>query len=316
MHVITDLASVPADVRPSAVTIGKFDGLHFGHLELVRRLHESAGARALHPVVVTFDRHPASLVRPDSVPPEIVSTRQKLELLRRQGLTATCVLPFTPEFAALDPVEFVRRVLVEALGMRYLLVGRDFRFGVRGSGDVGLLERLAGEFGYDIEIADDEIGENGRRASSTWVREALAVGDVHTVTEVLGRHHVLTGTVVHGAKRGRELGYPTANLAPDVEGLIPADGVYAGWFSDGDTVYPTALSIGNNPTFEGVPQKQVEAHLLDADVDLYGRRVQIALVERIRAMEKFDGVEALLERIRLDVVETRRILGIAAPDGD
>lgn len=310
MHVITDLSEIPAGVAPTAITIGKFDGLHFGHLWIVSRLHEEARARGLNPVVVTFDRHPATVVSPDTAPAPIVSLRQKLELLGRQGLAATVVVSFTAEFAALTPREFIERLLVDRLGVRLLLVGRDFRFGARGAGDVDYLRTHADEFGYELIVVDDEAGPDGRRASSTWVRDLLANGDVRTVTEVLGRPHLISGEVVHGAKRGREIGFPTANLSPDIEGLVPADGVYAGWFHVDGAVYPTAVSIGNNPTFEGVPQRQVEAFVLDATLDLYGKRVGIAFVERLRGMVSFEGIEALRAQIERDIERTRVLLGV------
>lgn len=316
MYVITDLDRVPEDVAPSAITIGKFDGLHFGHLRLVSHLHAEARARGLNPVVVTFDRHPAALFAPERAPAPIVSMPQKLDLLRRQGLKATCVLAFDEAFSTITPIEFIRDICVGALGARLFLVGRDFRFGSKGAGTVETLLDHADEFGYEVVVADDEEGPEGRRASSTWVRELLAGGDVAGVTSVLGRYHVLSGEVVHGAKRGRELGFPTANLAPEIEGLVPADGVYAGWFHDGGQVYPTAISVGNNPTFDGVPQKQVEAFVLDANLDLYGRRVQLAFVERVRGMRKFDGIESLVEQMNRDIDEVRRILKVPGAPAD
>ncbi|KAB1657294.1 bifunctional riboflavin kinase/FAD synthetase [Pseudoclavibacter chungangensis] len=315
MHVITDLDRVPADVAPSAITIGKFDGLHIGHVRLVERLRAEARERGLNPVVVTFDRHPASVFAPDRVPDPVVSPRQRLELLRRAGITATCVLAFDDDFAALSPLAFIRDVCVGALGARLFLVGRDFTFGARGEGNVDTLLAHADELGYEVVVADDETGPDGERASSTRVRELLAAGDVTGVARVLGRPHVVSGEVVHGAKRGRELGFPTANLDPDIEGLVPADGVYAGWFHDGESVYPTAISVGNNPTFEGVPQKQVEAFVIDAELDLYGHRVQLSFVERIRGMQRFDGVDDLVARMNEDVVDARRILGVPPSSG-
>lgn len=311
MHVITDLGEIPDDVAPTAITIGKFDGVHEGHVWIVSQLHEAARARGLNPVVVTFDRHPVSVLDPGAAPTPIVSQRQKLDLLSRQGMRATVVVPFTEEFAHRSPRDFVEHLLVERLGVKLLLVGQDFRFGRGGAGDVEFLRRHADEFGYELIVTRDERGPGGRRASSTWVRELLEAGDIRMVTEVLGRHHVLEGEVVHGAKRGREIGFPTANLSTSIDGYIPVDGVYAGWFDDGEAVYPTAISIGNNPTFEGVPQKQVEAYVLDAKLDLYGKRVRIGLVDRLRSMERFDGVEPLIAQLERDVEATRRILGVA-----
>lgn len=312
MHVITDLGKVPDRVAPTAITIGKFDGVHDGHAWVVSQLREAARARGLNPVVMTFDRHPASVLTPETAPAPIVSQRQKLELLQRQGLRATVVVPFTHEFAQRSPRDFVEHLLVERLGVELLLVGQDFRFGRGGAGDVDFLRAHADEFGYELIVTRDERGPGGRRASSTWVRELLDAGDIRLVTEVLGRHHVLEAEVVHGAKRGREIGFPTANLSTDIEGYIPADGVYAGWLDDGTAVYPTAISIGNNPTFEGVPQRQVEAYVLDTKIDLYGTRVRIGLAHRLRAMERFDSVEALIEQLDRDVDETRRVLGLGS----
>ena len=313
MIVVDDPAAFPADLRPTAVTIGKFDGLHAGHQTLLDQLQLQAESRTLHPVVVTFDRHPAALFAPERAPQPIVSLEQKLELLSTQRISAAVVLRFDEALSRLEPIEFVRDLLVGALGARLLIVGRDFRFGHRGAGDVGFLEERAAEFGYEVIVPDDECGPEGRRASSTWVREALDAGDVAGAAQLLGRYHALRGTVVPGAKRGRELGFPTANLDPvDLEGFIPADGVYAGWFDDGERSYPAAISIGNNPTFDGVPQRQVEAHLIDEHLDLYGKRVEVAFVERLRGMQKFNSIDALIARMTRDVDESRRLL-LAAP---
>ncbi|SJM48503.1 bifunctional riboflavin kinase/FAD synthetase [Gulosibacter sp. 10] len=309
MTLVTTPEHFPEDHGPTAVTIGKFDGLHFGHRQLVSRLRLEAQRHGLTPVVVTFDRHPAALFDPDRAPAPIVSVEQKLELIGRQGVD-TVLLEFTRELSRMSPLEFVRDLLVGKLRMRLIVIGRDFRFGHKGSGDVDFLLEHRSTFGYEVVLVDDELSPNGRRASSTWVRECLETGDVENATEVLGRHHTLRGTVVHGAKRGRELGFPTANLCPDtLEGFIPADGVYAGWLHVGESDYPAAISVGNNPTFDGVPQKQVEAHVIDHEgLDLYGERVQVAFVRRIRGMERFDSLEALIRTMRRDVEETRSLL--------
>ena len=310
MIVVDGTAAFPPELRPTAVTIGKFDGLHAGHRVLLEQLHLEAEWASLRPVVVTFDRHPAALVAPERAPAPILSLDQKLELLSTQRLDACVVLRFDEALARLAPIEFVRDLLVRDLGAKLLIVGSDFRFGHRGAGDVDFLRAHADEYGYRVVVPDDECGPDGaRRASSTWVREALAAGDVAMVAELLGRYHWLRGTVVHGAKRGRELGFPTANLDPvGLEGLIPADGVYAGWFDDGERNYPAAISVGDNPTFDGVPQRQVEAHLIDEHLDLYGKRVEVAFVERIRGMEKFASIDELVARMGRDVEESRELL--------
>lgn len=310
MRVVTNPAEFPAELAATAITIGKFDGLHFGHRRLISELRLAARKRELTPVVVTFDRHPLALVAPEKAPVPLVSIAQKTELIAQQNVAATVVLEFTRELSLRSPLEFVRDLLVGQLRMRAIVIGRDFRFGHRGLGDVAFLQDHAHEFGYEVIIVPDEIAENGRRASSTWVRECLDSGDVESATEVLGRYHDIRGTVVHGAKRGRELGFPTANLDPDtLEGFIPADGVYAGWLHLGGVSHPAAISVGNNPTFDGVPQKQVEAHIIDVSgIDIYGERVHVSFVRRLRGMAKFDSLQALIDRMQLDVDETRILL--------
>lgn len=307
MKLINDPAELPAELGPTAITIGKFEGLHFGHRRLISQLRLEAKKRDLSSVVVTFDRHPLSLFAPDRAPVPLVSVAQKTELIAKQNVAATVLLKFDRELASVPPLEFVRDLLVGQLRMRTIVIGKDFRFGHKGLGDVDFLSAHANEFGYEVVVVDDEMGENGRRASSTWVRECLETGDIESATEVLGRYHDIRGTVVHGAKRGRELGFPTANLDPvTLEGFIPEDGVYAAWLHMHGKSYPSAVSIGNNPTFDGVPQRQVEAHIIDVDgIDIYGERVHLSFVHRIRGMEKFDSLDALIERMQRDVDETR-----------
>ena len=309
MRTFEGTGSVPAGFGPSAVTIGKFDGVHQGHRAVIGRLRQVAEAHGLRSVVVTFDRNPLAVLAPDRCPEALMSLRQKLGLLATTGLDATLVLPFDHDLAALAPDEFVQRVLVDTLDARSVLVGSDFRFGARGAGDVTMLERLGREHGFSVEIIDDVRPEGERRASSTWARELLAAGEVRQASELLGHAPTVSGIVVHGAARGRELGFPTANLSPDSEGLIPADGVYAGWLTDAGTRYPAAISVGNNPTFEGVPRKQVEAYVLDRELDLYDRMVEVEFVERIRGMVAFDSIEALIERMHVDVDVARELLG-------
>lgn len=313
MKVYRDLASARPALGATAITIGKFDAVHFGHRWLLSQLRMEASRRGLAPVAVTFDRHPMSLFAPERCPRPLVSLEQKLALLGREQLAATVVLPFTRELAATDPLAFLERILVDGLGMRLAVVGGDFRFGARGAGSVELLREHADRLGYAVVVAPDEEAPSGRRASSSWVRELLDAGDVAGAAELLGRPHAVRGEVVHGAKRGRELGFPTANLSPELEGFIPADGVYAGWLRDGERVWPAAISVGDNPTFDGVPQKQVEAHLIDAAVDLYGRTVEVAFVERLRGMERFDGLEPLIARMTQDVDEARSLLASVGP---
>ncbi|MFD4420435.1 bifunctional riboflavin kinase/FAD synthetase [Agromyces sp. NPDC058484] len=307
MKTFKGLGSVPHGFGPSAVTIGKFDGVHRGHRAVVERLRSIAAADDLRSVVVTFDRNPLALLAPEKCPESLVSVRQKLELLGSTGIDATLLLPFDRALASVPATEFVERVLVDTLGAKAVLVGGDFRYGARGAGDVDLLIALGGAFGFTVEVVDDVRPGDDRRVSSTWIRELLAEGDVRHATELLGHTPTVSGIVVHGAKRGRELGYPTANLSPESEGLIPADGVYAGWLTDAGTRYPAAISVGNNPTFKGV-QKQVEAYVLDRELDLYDHVVDVEFVDRLRGMVAFTSIPDLVDTMRDDVDRSRKLL--------
>lgn len=313
MIVFREPSEVPADFGPSVVAIGKFDGVHTGHRAVIdrARVDASDGARV---VAVTFDRNPLSVLRPDRCPPDVIGPHQKLDLLERAGVDASLLLTFDETLAAEPAEAFVRRVLVDALGARTVLVGRDFRFGAGGAGDPALLERLGAEHGFRVDVVDDIRAVHAdRRVSSTWIREALASGDIATATKLLGRPPSVWGEVVHGLKRGRELGYPTANLSPELEGFVPADGVYAGWLVDTEggrrISYPAAISVGTNPTFDDVHSRQVEAYVLDeTGLDLYGRHVEVRFVERVREMTAFEGIDALLVQMALDVDRVRTVL--------
>lgn len=315
MEFFDGLSAVPAGFGPSAVTVGKFDGVHSGHRAVLARLRALAAERGgLASTVVTFDRNPLSVLAPERCPNPLVSNAQKVDLLAASGIDATLMLTFDHALSTLEPEEFVRIVLVDALHARLVLAGSDFRFGRRGAGDVAALTRLGAEHGFEVALIDDvrEGSERGaRRASSTWVREALEAGAVDEAARVLGRPPVVRSVIVEGERRGRELGFPTANLDPArLEGFLPADGVYAAWADVDGVRYPAAVSIGNNPTFEGVPQHQAEAHLLDVDLDLYGRTIELAFVARLRGMERFDSLDALIDAIRADADAARRALSV------
>jgi riboflavin kinase/FMN adenylyltransferase len=302
------LDAVPDGYGPSAVTIGKFDGVHRGHRAVIDRIHDLAAADDLKSVVVTFDRNPLELLAPEKCPESLVSVRQKLELLATTGVDATLMLRFDRALASVPATEFVERVLVDTLDAKAVLVGHDFRYGARGAGDVALLRDLGEKFGFAVEVVDDVTPEGSRRVSSTWIRELLAEGDVRHAGELLGHAPAVTGIVVHGANRGRELGFPTANLSAESEGLIPADGVYAGWLTDAGTRYPAAISVGDNPTFEGVAKKQVEAYVLDRELDLYDHLVEVEFVERLRGMVAFTSIADLIDQMHDDVERAREIL--------
>jgi riboflavin kinase/FMN adenylyltransferase len=296
------------------VTIGNFDGVHRGHHAVLKLVADRARAAGLRSVAVTFDPHPLAVLYPDRAPEPLSTTEHKLELLGATGLDAVLVMPFTHELALWSPRRFVQEVLVDALGAKEVVVGSDTRFGHRNAGDVDTLRELGAELGFTVQVVAD-LGREGaeRRWSSTWIRELITAGDVAGAAEVLGRPHRVTGTVVHGDHRGRELGYPTANLAPDSVGAVPADGVYAGWLvrTATDEKLPAAVSIGTNPTFEGRRDRRVEAYVLGRDdLDLYGEVVAVEFVERLRPTLRFDGIEALCDQMALDVKRCREVLGV------
>ena len=322
------LDAVPDGFGPSVVTIGNFDGVHRGHRALLATVIGAARTRGLPAVAVTFEPHPVAVLFPDRAPAVLTAPEHRLELLAETGLDAVLVLEFTREFAQWSPEHFVRTVFVDALHAALVVVGADTRFGHRNSGDVATLRQLGATLGFEVEtvpefglapVADGTPGDpaRARRWSSSWVRELLAEGDVGRAAEVLGRPHRVTGVVVHGDHRGRELGYPTANLSQDAVGQVPADGVYAGRLvrpelppGAPDAVLPAAVSVGTNPTFDGL-QRRVEAYVLDrTDLDLYGERLAVEFVERLRPTLRFDGVDALVEQMALDVARCRELLGV------
>jgi riboflavin kinase/FMN adenylyltransferase len=313
VRIFGSMDDVPNDFGPSAVTIGKFDGVHSGHRRVIGELREIAAEHSLLSTVVTFDRHPLTLLKPEIAPAPLVSLAQKVELLGSLGVDATLVLTFDEELSQRSPQNFVQSILVDTLHVKVVLVGSDFRFGARGAGDITLLREMGTNLGFEVRVVDDVRSTEGRRASSTWIRELLAEGRVSEAGELLGYPPCVRAIVVHGEKRGRELGYPTANLAPSPEGLIPADGVYAAWATIGEDRFPAAVSVGNNPTFDGVPEKRVEAHLLDQDLDLYGRTIEIAFVEYVRGMVKFTNIDGLIAQMDDDTERVRAVLGVRPP---
>lgn len=272
-------------------------------------------------MAVTFEPHPLAVLFPDRAPAAVMSLSERVALLQGTGLAGVLVLEFTLELASHTPERFVREVLVEALHVAAVVVGHDMRFGVRNSGNVDTLRELGDRHGFDVVVLDD-VGV-GARWSSTQIRALLADGDVQRAATLLGRPHQVTGVVVHGDHRGRLLGYPTANLSQDAVGFVPADGVYAGWLvrpdlaDEPDARLPAAVSIGTNPTFDGV-QRRVEAYVLDrTDLDLYGQRVTIEFVERLRPTVKFESVDELLTTMARDCARCHGILAglYPAPEG-
>ncbi len=311
MLLVEGVRAVPAGLGPSAVTIGKFDGVHLGHRGVLAQLTSLAADRGLAPVVVTFDRHPLSLLRPEACPEALVSNDQRADLLGETDVAATLVLEFTRELADLEPAEFVRQVLVDALDAKLVLVGADFRFGHRGAGTIETLRDLGATHGFEVVLLED-VQVGGERVSSTKIRQHLAAGEVRAAAALLGRLPRVRSTVVHGDAIGREIGFPTANLDPAMEGFLPADGVYAAWAWVDGVRYGAAVSIGNNPTFDGVPARRTEAHLLDTSLDAYGKTIELEFVDYLRPMVKFDGLDALVAALTADVVRIRTILAAEA----
>ncbi|MDR6325644.1 riboflavin kinase/FMN adenylyltransferase [Actinoplanes couchii] len=291
------------------MTIGVFDGVHRGHQAIIGHAVKRADDLGLQSVVMTFDPHPAEVVRPGSHPAVLTEPVRKAELIEALGVDALCVVPFTQAFSQLSPDEFVHDVLVESLHTAAVVVGDNFRFGHKAAGDVHLLESLGRTFGFTVEDAP-LVSEAGLVFSSTYIRSCVDAGDVAAATVALGRPHGLSGVVVRGDQRGRELGFPTANLLADRYAAVPADGVYAAWFTrSGEGVRrPASVSIGTNPTFSGT-ERRIEAYVLDFDGDLYGERVSLDFVGHLREQRTYDAIEPLIAQINADVEETRMLLG-------
>ena len=329
----SSLAEVPADFGPSVVTFGKFDGFHRGHRHVIDSLRAVASERSLVSTVITFDRNPLSLLSPERCPESLTSNAQKAELLAEAGVDAMLQLAFDREFSALSAAEFVTEVIVGVAHAEVVLVGPDTRFGSKGLGDFSTLVDLGKVHGFVVRqllplseqlAVDDDSAPNsapnsansttlsGERVSSTGIRKLLAAGDLPTAARQLGRFASVRSMVVHGSHRGRAMGYPTANLDPKIEGLIPSDGVYAGFLVSKGERMPAAISIGNNPTFDGVPERQVEAHVLDRDLDLYDQIVSVEFVERVRGMTKFDSFDELVVQMGRDTERVREVLAAVA----
>ncbi|MDC4233023.1 bifunctional riboflavin kinase/FAD synthetase [Actinomyces sp. B33] len=324
MKTWTRLDEVPGDLR-SVVTIGNFDGMHNGHAKVIASCVDRARRAGASSVAITFDPHPTQVHNPGVGLELIFPLNDRIDAMAATGLDATLVVHYDASVYTLEPEEFVVEFLVERLGAVEVVVGEDFHFGRANSGTVDTLRELGRRHGFDVVMVTDIEAPEGRRWSSSWVRELLAAGDVTGAARVLGHLHRIRGTVEHGFKRGRELGFPTANLHGDIEGVVPGDGVYAGWVvrtvpgTSSTEFLPAAVSVGTNPQFDG-DKRTVEAHVLGrSDLDLYGERIGVTFVARIRPMASFDSVEALLEQMDDDLRRTASILGVAvagrvAPD--
>jgi riboflavin kinase/FMN adenylyltransferase len=305
------LEDVPGDWGRSVVTIGSFDGVHRGHQLIIGRAVDRARELDLTPVVVTFDPHPSEVVRPGSHPALLAGHERRAELMAGLGVGALLILPFTPEFSRLTPQEFVGTVLADALRARLVVEGPNFRFGHKAAGDVALLAELGRAHDFDVEVVDLYVrgtAGGGEPFSSSLVRRLIAAGDVEGAAEILGRPHRVEGTVVRGAQRGRALGYPTANVETLPHSAIPADGVYAGWLVSAGERMPAAISVGTNPTFDGT-ERTVEAYAIDrVGLELYGLHAAVEFHAYLRGQERFDSVDALLERMAVDVKRARELV--------
>ena len=326
MDIWSGLDSVPADLQGSVVTIGVFDGLHRGHQSLIGEAKKQAEELGVPCVMVTFDPHPIAVFLPGKEPTRLAPLDYRLNLAAECGVDAALVIDFTKELAGLSAEEYFTTMIVDTLHARSVVVGENFTFGVNGAGTESTMRELGQKFGVNVTIAP-LLHDDDQRICSTLVRDYLDQGEVERANWALGRRYAVRGEVVRGAGRGgKELGYPTANLYLPTSVALPADGVYAGWFTitddreidkeisrdiDGTMVpgvrYPTAISVGTNPTF-GDERRSVEAFILDQEADLYGHHVMVEFVGHLRDMVKFNGVDELLDAMARDVTNARDIL--------
>jgi riboflavin kinase / FMN adenylyltransferase len=311
MQVTTDPSAFPRVAGGSAVAIGAFDGVHLGHRALIGGLVSLARERGLESVALTFDRHPATVVRPESAPALLTDLEQRLELLATTGLDHTVVLPFDERRAHEPAGHFVEHVLVGALQAKMVSVGEDFHFGFQRGGNVALLKELGPSLGFEVvPIELQSIPGIDGPVSSTRIRGLLLEGDVEGAARLLGRPHQVRGTVRVGDRRGRDLGFPTANVQVPGGVVLPADGIYAGRYHHPSGVMtPAAVSLGRRPTFYEAGDRLLEANLLDWDGDLYDQPARVDFIARLRGEERFESVDALVDQMRRDVEATRTVLG-------
>jgi riboflavin kinase/FMN adenylyltransferase len=313
------LEATPGDLGRTVVTVGMYDGVHRGHQKLIGAAVSRARAMRRPCLLLTFDPHPAEVVRPGSHPAILTSLDRKAELMAELGVDAMCVLPFTEEFSRLSPETFTHSVLVEQLHAAQVVVGENFTYGHKAAGTVETLRAEGRRFGFAVEgitLAEDASDDGEVTISSTYIRACVAAGDMASAARALGRPHRVDGIVVRGDRRGRGMGYPTANVESPQFTAIPADGVYAGHLVTRDPRsgasrerFPAAISVGSNPTFGG-SRRTVEAFVLDYDGDLYGEHVGVEFVQRLRPMAAFPDLDGLLAAMAQDVSDTRQILGM------
>lgn len=295
-----------------ALTIGAYDGVHLGHQAVIRATQRSAERHGARTALITFEPHPAYVLRPESAPKLLTDLDQKLDLLEAAGVDTVVVVPFDAERSNETAQEFVERVVVRCLGAKSVVVGSDFHFGKDRSGNVDLLTKLGELHGFEVEgvqlLPRARGGEE--TVSSTAIRRALAGGEVTVAARMLGRQHEIRGPVVTGDQRGRTIGFPTANVAVPRNMAMPADAVYAGWYLRPDgSRWPTAINIGKRPTFyRNAEHSLLEAHLIDFDGDLYGEQARVQLVQLLRSEQRFDGIDALKAQLGRDVARAAEVL--------
>jgi riboflavin kinase/FMN adenylyltransferase len=305
-----DLIHFPDDSRPPrwqhpVLALGNFDGLHRGHMKIIERVRRVAAERSATSVVMTFDPHPPRIVRPDKAPPLLMTKAQRLEALERAGVEGVAVVRFTEEMSRWDPEMFVRTVLVDWLHVAEVWVGANFLFGHDRAGNFSLLRMLGGRYGFRAEKIDP-VRYKDFVVSSTRIRRLIAEGRVDEAGALLGHPYTIAGTVIEGDQRGRQIGFPTANLATDNE-LLPPNGVYATTVWLDGVIYPAVTNVGVRPTFGGAGGPVVEAHLLDVDRDLYGRSLHLGFIQRVRDERRFEGVDLLKAQIGADVQKARSL---------
>lgn len=301
-------SGVPPDVAGTVLTVGTFDGVHAGHRLVLERLAARSAATGLKSVLVTFEPHPLEVVNPAAAPHLLTVGDEKLEVLVESQLDYLAVVPFTPALAQYDAATFVNVVLCERFGMRELLIGYDHGFGRGRSGDAAVLLALGAEGGFRVEVVPAVVGPDGRPISSTSIRRAVAGGDLDRAAGCLGRPYSISGVVVEGAARGRSLGFRTINVSmPPARKLLPPDGVYAVRVCTPMGTFGGMMNLGARPTFDDAA-RTLEAHLFGASTELYGRRVRIDVIRRLREIRKFDGVEALVAQLQMDESAARAAL--------
>ncbi len=308
MRVLRGLAPKVPVSDASVATVGNFDGVHRGHLKLLSKLMQHSKRSGLESVVVTFEPLPREYFGRERAPSRLTRLRERLELLGDAGIDKVWLMPFSAQLAMYSAAEFVQRILVDGLHLTYLLVGDDFRFGAERKGDYRLLQESGAQHGFEVEAMDTHmLGD--QRISSTAIRNALFEGRFADARELLGRPFTMQGRVVHGGKLGRKLGFPTANIRPGRR-ITPLHGIYAVWVSGvaGEKRVASVASIGTRPTVTGSDEVLLEVHLFDFEGDLYGSRLEVEFVKKLRDEEKFSTIDALVDQMHLDAAQAREIL--------